>query len=550
MRSQCTFILMMLLVATAAGQTTMSTTTGYRHFDGHSWLLSKVRDRSGSLYLCYTDQFKPPQRDIAIARSTDGGKTWNMTWQTGFAAVTSTAYGNLAPVMAIDDQENLHLAWCNVADSGATQWSTHYRRWNAGSKTWSKELSLSTPGMRQRFNCIAVDSNNHVWVLRGQGTWGAVLMRSNKPYVSDDSFNTYSPPISTGLKVERPHMIVDALDRVHISHYNYTGSWSNYHQWIDPGAATPAWSPSFNFGTPNSGADFNTCMAADLAGNVYCVYGVELPGVSNGPDPFLAIRKWDGAAMKWSNEIKFYTTKRSQLKEGGKDNECDFIAGACDEITGEFYLVYRDFDSGEFLLARWHDGDPAPTTFARLMNTGTLPTNALNYFTYPQIRGTIFPSFNRTALGLDLTYTVGHEAAATPKYTLYFDGFPVGSLSSFGIPRIGTKSPLDLSAIADTGMAYAMAISLAGIQPGLPFGRMNLPLVPDTIFYITAANTIPLVFQNFHGTLDTSGAAKANLAIPNMGVLAGIKVHAAFVTYPGPAGVKTVSNPFTFTTVK
>ena len=33
-------------------------------------------------------------------------------------------------------------------------------------------------------------------------------------------------------------------------------------------------------------------MAADLAGNVYCVYGVELPGVTNGPDPYLALRKW------------------------------------------------------------------------------------------------------------------------------------------------------------------------------------------------------------------------------------------------------------------
>lgn len=548
-RSLATFTFIALLVGTIAAQTSMNTTAGYRHFDGHSWLMSKVRDKAGNLYLCYNDQLKPPQRDIAIARSTDGGKTWNMKWQTGFAALTSTAFGNLAPVMAIDDQENLHLAWCHVSSSNDSSWTTSYCRWNATSKSWSKEVTLSTPNKRQRFNCIAIDSKNTVWILRAQGTWESVLMRSNKPYASDDTF-VNSTPLPTSEKIQHQHMVLDSLDRIHISYYSYTKRNSTYHLWIDPNATSPSWSSAFCFGTANGIGELISSMAADLAGNVYSVYGVEVPGTTTGPDPYLALRKWDGSTQKWTNELKFYTTKRSQLSEGGKVNSGDFIAGACDETTGEFYFVYRNFDSGEFLLARWHDGDPAPTTYAKLMTTGSLPPNALNYFAYPQIRGTVFPYFNRTSVGLDLTYTVGHEAATTPKYTLYYDAFPVGSLGSTGQPKIGSTYQLDLSAVMDPGMAYATAISLTGLTPGIPIGRRIIPLTPDLWFYITVGNTIPALFQNFHGTLNTSGIGQAKFNIPNVPALAGIKVYSAFITYPGATGLKTLSNPFTFTIVK
>ena len=73
-----------------------------------------VRDQAGNLYTIYTDlvQSTPSARfDVFIGRSTDGGKSWNMKWQGGFAYNTSTDYGNRIPSMAIDGQGNLHCSW-------------------------------------------------------------------------------------------------------------------------------------------------------------------------------------------------------------------------------------------------------------------------------------------------------------------------------------------------------------------------------------------------------------------------------------------------------
>lgn len=549
MRTLGALVLLVGLAGIVTAQTPVNTTNGYRHFDGHSWLLSKVRDKAGNLYLCYTDQFQPPQNDIAIAMSGDGGKTWILKWQVGFATISSIDLGNRAPVMAIDSKENLHLAWCHVGKDD-NSWSTSYRRYDLTTKTWSKEVSLSVPGRRQRFNCIAVDSNDQVWILRNTGFWDGFLHRSAKPSASDDTFVNFSPSFPTTCALERPHLIVDALDRLHISHYNYRGSHSNYHYWIDPAATSPQWSTHFNLGTPNSGGDFNTAMAADLNGNVYVVYVVEMPGVASGPDPYLALRKWDGMTQTWSSELKFYTTQRANLTENNIVNGCDFIAAACDESTGEFYFTYRDFDTGDWLLARWRDGDPKPTTYAKLLDTGKLPTNALNYFAYPQLRGTVTPVFNRAAHGLDLTYTVGHETGTTPKYTLFFDHFGIGSLSSRGSPRIGTTYPMDLASLSEPGMGYVVAVSSTGIGSVLQIdARRYVPLIPDPFFFVAVGNLLPTVFNDFHGLLGAAGTAQAKLVIPNAGALVGTSVHAAFVTYAGSA-IGVISNPHSFKIVK
>ena len=535
----------MLAASVAAAQTGMYTSAN-RPYQSTVWLQSMVRNKAGHLYVAYTDQFQPPQNDIAVGRSTDGGRTWNMQWQTRFAAVAATDLGNNSPALAIDDQENLHLVWCHVGVDD-NSWANHYIRWDATQQTWSKEVVLNSPARRQRYNCIAIDSRNHVWILANTGFWQGFLYRSNVPYASDLVFNNFAPPLSTSLRFEHMHMIVDALDRLHISFYNYGSSWSNYHIWIDPAAATPAWSSSFTFGTPNSGADFYTALAADLAGHVYCVYGVETPGVANGPDPFWELRKWDGTATTWSNPVAVGKTPRANLNQGGKDNDCAFLAAACDETTGELYFTYRDLNTGTFRLLRWHDGDAAATPYATLMTTGSKPANALNYFMHPQIRGTLFPYFNRTSVGLDISYEVGDETATTPKYTLFYHGFPVGSLKSQATPRIGTTYPLDISAVADANRFYLLALGMTGIQPGIPVQNRFIPIVPDSLFFLTVQNLLPSIFPGFQGTLDGSGAAQASVVIPNAPALVNLALHGTFVTYPGPSGLNTISNPFTFT---
>ncbi len=514
-----------------------------------------ARDGQGYLYVIYRDQFNHPtstQNDIAVGRSTDGGKTWDMKWQTGFAANAVGDAGNLSPNLAIDGQGNLHCAWHHqVATQSRPPRTIRYNRYDAALKTWGSEVTLTATARYEiPAPVLVVDSANHVWIIHGTSGWRCTVQKSDKPYASGLKFTAVTPAFTTPGTCQKMDLVIDALDRVHVSYYSTSSGATVHHQWLDPAAAKPVWSTAVPLGNNNGQADYYSSLAADLVGNVYIVYGVDVQGGKTG-DPFWELRKWDGQAQKWSSPVPVYKTTRAQYKPGGKDNDSRVVSAACDETTGEVYFVYRNFDTGEFLLGRWHDGDAAPTTFARLMNTGTLPLNSLNYFLYPQLRGTLFPAFNRTSIGLDLIYTVGDQTAPTPNYTLYYDPFPVGSLSSTGIAKIGTTFALDLSAFQDGGMAYVTALSLTGLTPGLPIDRRLVPLVADDLFLLTAQNKVPVLFQNFQGVLSKSGTARCSIAIPSLPALVSLNFYAAYLTYPGgPKGVKTISSPFTFTITK
>jgi hypothetical protein len=143
---------------------------------------------------------------------------------------------------------------------------------------------------------------------------------------------------------------------------------------------------------------------------------------------------------------------------------------------------------------------------------------------------------------------VGDQTATTPTYRFWYDPFPVASLGSAGIPRVGTAFPLDLAAVRDGGKSYILALGLSGLQPGLPVDRRFIPLVPDNLFFTTAANQLPFLFQNFTGVLNASGSAQAIFNIPAVPALANLPVYGAFITVPGgPIGINAISNPFTFT---
>jgi hypothetical protein len=69
------------------------------------------------------------------------------------------------------------------------------------------------------------------------------------------------------------------------------------------------------------------------------------------------------------------------------------------------------------------------------------------------------------------------------------------------------------------------------------------------LFVLTVNNALPGIFARYVGTLGVSGAATADIVIPNLAPLTGIGVHTAFVSLDGsaPSGVDDVSNTFSFT---
>jgi len=122
----------------------------------------------------------------------------------------------------------------------------------------------------------------------------------------------------------------------------------------------------------------------------------------------------------------------------------------------------------------------------------------------------------------------------------------VGSrpLSGNGDARPGNTYFLDLDVPTAGGLSYVMAASL-GVRPGIPLpdGR-TIPLNIDPILLLSLST--PAIFQNFQSVLDPSGHATANVNIPAILALTGVRLYFAGVVIDpsSPSGIRVVSNPW------
>jgi hypothetical protein len=117
-------------------------------------------------------------------------------------------------------------------------------------------------------------------------------------------------------------------------------------------------------------------------------------------------------------------------------------------------------------------------------------------------------------------------------------------LTVSGQPAPGASVKLLLSSPGAPQQPYVAAVALS-TAPELPIGGNRLlALTPDALFVLSLLAGPP-IFQNFSGNLDASGAATATLAIPNIGSLKGLTVHAAHVTLnaSAPSGILGYSAP-------
>ncbi|MEM7307279.1 MAG: PQQ-binding-like beta-propeller repeat protein [Planctomycetota bacterium] len=93
---------------------------------------------------------------------------------------------------------------------------------------------------------------------------------------------------------------------------------------------------------------------------------------------------------------------------------------------------------------------------------------------------------------------------------------------------------------SEAGDFYFVAGSATGTSPGVPFGSVLVPLVPDPYFLATVTDANQPPFVDTFGVLDANGDARAELAVPSglAASLAGVTLYHAFVQLtPGFAGV-------------
>jgi hypothetical protein len=110
-----------------------------------------------------------------------------------------------------------------------------------------------------------------------------------------------------------------------------------------------------------------------------------------------------------------------------------------------------------------------------------------------------------------------------------------------GSPAPGGTVTLALSMSADAGLGYQIG-SAFGAGP-TPIGNRFIGLSVDDLLVLSVSGFLPGTFVNYPGRLDASGKAQAQLRIPGLPALRGLRIHSAFVTLDPqmPSGIRTIS---------
>ncbi len=123
----------------------------------------------------------------------------------------------------------------------------------------------------------------------------------------------------------------------------------------------------------------------------------------------------------------------------------------------------------------------------------------------------------------------------------------VVSISGSGAARPGGTVTLSLFSPADPGLPYQTGTSL-GKGP-IPIGSRKLNLSPDDLLLVSVQGFLPMIFKNYNGLLDAAGKATAQIVIPNLPALVGVRLHSAFLTIKAgaPQNIASISGTYSFT---
>ena len=81
-----------------------------------------------------------------------------------------------------------------------------------------------------------------------------------------------------------------------------------------------------------------------------------------------------------------------------------------------------------------------------------------------------------------------------------------------------------------------IAVSLAGLRPGISVGAETINIRPDALFWLSACRNLNGLTRGFNGTLDATGAGSASIFLPPA-IPAGLPITiAAVAVNPGKPG--------------
>ena len=334
-----------------------------------------VRDSAGNLYAAYSAS-DGAHYQIYIARSSDGGASWNPAWGT----ITSNTLDDRDPSLAVDPSDTLHLVWAGNISTG-NDGDLLYRKYPGGS---NQVISARTGYPGAHCPSLAVDSGGDLHVV-WTGCPSSWLVR----YLHfDRASGSWDAPVDIGTRVPSrwPSVAIDGADKVHIVYRNeYSGNYRCAHKTNQSGA----WR-GFNgadhdtldqFVTASSALEFTSAFV-DTLENLHAVWLWD--SSFSAPPDTLRYRRYSGG---WGPVRNVFGSPDVRISMSG-----DVVA----DEGGNLFILYHNGDS---IFCR--ESADLGASFI-----GDTLLQADGRALYPNARGSRWPAFNRPSGGcIDYLWT-------------------------------------------------------------------------------------------------------------------------------------------------
>jgi len=339
-----------------------------------------VRDSAGNLYVVY-EALSGAEYQIFIARSSDGGASWNPTWANPSLGSPDN-HNN--PTIAIDSYDTLHIVWRGNYSSGNDANLLYTRYPNPAITTicaYSGYPSAYCPSI-----AVGPDNDLHVAWTGCPSSWFIRYMRY------DRATSTWGVIEDVGPRTPSrwPAVEVDQAGRPHVVYRNtYSGHYHAAHRMKDAGV----WI-GYNGESHDSLDDIDieasveyTSIFIDSLENVHATWQWMSAFAAN-PDS-VRYRKYASAASSWG---AIQTPFGNSAVDAHITNPFHIVV----DDLGYVYIFYDDSDS----LYCYVYSDLGATT-----HLDTLLHNDIKA-RFPSARGSKWPAFNRPQYPcIDYVYT-------------------------------------------------------------------------------------------------------------------------------------------------
>jgi hypothetical protein len=310
----------------ADGGSTWSANKRLTWTSGDSFAPVVAVDSGGVVHIVWYDN-APGHNEIYFRRSPDGGATWS-----GVKRLTWTSGDSVFPVIAIDTNDAIHIAWSDDTPGNA---AIYYRQSQDGGVTWSALKRLSWSSGTCQTPSLAAGSGNAVHIAWIDDTPGNPEVYYRRSPDGGATWNAARRLIWTSGKSYSPALAINFLNAVYVFWEDDTpGNYELYFKRSADSGAT--WNTARRM-TWTSGDSFAPAPAIDSNNEVHVVWSDYTAG-----NPDLYYRSRPAGSATWGVVKRLTWTPEDSAAPSLAIDAVDALHVVWSDFTpGNYEIYYR-----------------------------------------------------------------------------------------------------------------------------------------------------------------------------------------------------------------